>query len=105
MQSNKPTCEICGKDCGSPVKGNPKVYHNDCLMLATEYLRGDKMPRMLDEVLSVTGDHHGVMPSGALVVYPSEQTVSSYYGLVDYAVSSRIAGGGLVMVARKHPKA
>lgn len=56
-------------------------------------------PRMLDEVLSVTGDYtapYGRM--GAIVVYATNRAM--YYGLADYVVSSAIGAGALVLVAR-----
>lgn len=59
------------------------------------------MPRCLDEVLSITGDfsrNH----NGCIMVYASDYSRSSYYGLADYAVSSSLSGGVLALVERKN---
>lgn len=59
------------------------------------------MPRMLDEVLSITGEYcYSLGDIGTKVVYCNDYTRSSYYGLADYIVSSVIATSAVVLVPR-----
>ncbi len=56
------------------------------------------MPRMLDEVLAITGDLAVMYGRGsAMLVMCDDYTRSSYYGLADYYVSSVIGTGAVVM--------
>ncbi len=53
----------------------------------------------LTELLAITGDHHEVLPSGAVLVNP--RTITTHYWTVDdYAVSS-VASGQIVLVPRR----
>jgi len=58
-------------------------------------------PRMLDEVLSLSGVYSRPFGQGsAIVVYPKWENRADYYKLADYRVSASVSAGGLVMVPR-----
>jgi hypothetical protein len=60
------------------------------------------MPRMLNEVLAITGDY-SITPGnkGHVYVYVTDYTRSSYYGLADYVVSSAVSASALILVPRR----
>ena len=53
----------------------------------------------LREALSITGDNHQTLDSGAIQVFSLGAKL--YYFCADYAVSSAVSGPSLVMVPRE----
>ena len=59
-------------------------------------------PRMLDELLSITGWHYVETMDGATLVYPPADSHLKYwlFKLADYVVASAVSGPGYRMAKR-----